>query len=666
MTPPLIDVTAAGDDTPAPAISAVDTAALLDTFVMAGMLSTSPPQDLIARISEAQDGWLREADAQFAMRKQLIEVEISEVERHISACADDRARAESEISAMNPEFDRLRQLDSQLSSRRAQISTALAVQRPFYRARLQEARTRAETAEVERAIALFKLTKSAPQEVLETSRRDTEYKRVADSERTARVERLRQEMERVLTAQQRAGVAASALEEAGVTRTVAGFLMWSGMGALLITGLGVGAWLASNVSSDGWAAPAIAASVGRSVGLAVAEHGYGSAFWVVALSLAMPVIVTMCFFAGDVLLSHIDARWRHSHQSRTSSQLPASWAGGAGKRVMRGDYLALLRRMPQLAGFCVLVGVPLTLAALQPPTNAMFASTLFWHVVAFCAGGVTAGFGIASLWLIFTMARFGTRKWASIFAPALAAISIACAAVGVATLAVDAISAGDAAAIVAILAAPLTFATGLQCRGTYRQFDVARNLVRMTERSIADACESEPAGGTDASQLADALAEVRRRLDEEWSQILSPIGSIEFIRPTRRFWKTPQVDNTVDKAALEEYSPADALLEPELLHQLFDIRGQLESARDEFERAAGERRQREERIELAQRTAVALQERRHLLLQQLDTMAAAHFGRIIERRSEVVQTVTNLGIAYETGRRLSSRRSTPELETALV
>ena len=99
------------------------------------------------------------------------------------------------------------------------------------------------------------------------------------------------------------------------------------------------------------------------------------------------------------------------------------------------------------------------------------------------------------------------------------------------------------------------FGVGLLLSANYRTCNLLREEERGAQRQLSAFAEIEHS----PTDLEQALKTAGAALDAQYDAALGggPEGAIPFIRPSRRFFNTPQTDDPLDKATLEDYSAAD-------------------------------------------------------------------------------------------------------------
>ncbi len=128
----------------------------------------------------------------------------------------------------------------------------------------------------------------------------------------------------------------------------------------------------------------------------------------------------------------------------------------------------------------------------------------------------------------------------------------------------------------------VAFAIGLVMSANRRTCNLLKAQARSAERELAGILRNgtEPTAGRLEAELSRAREAVEAHLSGTLATKAD--GTLSFMRPTRRFFNTPQANDDLDKATLEEYTGADALFEPALLTQLFDVSAELQQLRAEL------------------------------------------------------------------------------------
>jgi hypothetical protein len=570
-----------------PALTLDGTQTLEDSFATAGLLGLPEPTDLLQRFQEARDTLIAAENRVINFEERALEEHQHEVERLRSMLFDQQRRTTAQLDEVEKRFAVLVKQEGELVATRAAISSQLAAKRALYPQRLAEHEA--------------KLLAESRRTTIEQLRQERElFTEVENAQGSGFAEHLRRRLEdarRALEAasdaQSRIEEVVAALERAGLSRPVAGFLLWVGVPGVLAAGWFIANEILLLAAQMNVAGSGPLAAIGGAIAGLVTELGAVRSLIVVPLALvATTVVVFGTLLATDIALRRVDPSWTNDSGKRISAgRLPASFAGGAGKRLSRGDLLARLARAPFLATAVIAAAPILALVAFSETLQANIASAAFWLDILSLVAGISVALIVAAAGVVLTsrgsdgdgldIRAIGASRF---LLPVLVLVAIAAAFVPL-TFA-GYVAPRYALLLATNILAAATVACGLHCRGLYRARDVRRSEARQAAAAVEEAARTV-SGPFTPDEVLRRLAPLEASASD--TNATDSAGSIGFLRPTRRFFRTPQEGDPLDKATLEEYSPADALLEPELLGQLFHNRAALEQVRAAVEAIRTER-----------------------------------------------------------------------------
>jgi hypothetical protein len=156
---------------------------------------------------------------------------------------------------------------------------------------------------------------------------------------------------------------------------------------------------------------------------------------------------------------------------------------------------------------------------------------------------------------------------------------------------------GRESALIAVMFActALTMVVAVTWRSAHRQTVAGRAERDRLDRDLQDAvaaCDAPPLPHPHLRERLTTSTDLANATFDE--TVLGPLGEglISFIRPTRRFFRTPQQDDALDQAAIQAFTKADSLLEPELLTRVLATHAALEHLRVKLEHARSKRSER--------------------------------------------------------------------------
>lgn len=556
---------------------------VLDAFALSGMLGLPAPVEKLQALDELRTKQSAEESALVDDRLRLLREEGADTEKI-------RDSARNQLDALPGVLDSLAAQESDLAAReldllrrRASVSSSLASRRASYPHRVAAEKDRAFSELVDgitkreqiiaAAIANDPHTKAAADRL-----------RAKDAEREGLLRSARVRMETAVAAVEGAETRLRRLETVGLTRATSGFLTFTGLSALAIIGVVLGvqlAWLPGRpldlISSVLAVAAAGVIAPLRQLGPVKAAAALIAA-WIIVTAL-----MWLTLWVGDVLLGRVTSRWNTS-SNVPRDRLPGLWAGGEGRVATRRTLHQRLARLPFLATACIPALLFLFFAAWDVQFGSAVSALTFWPPVVggllgMAVVGVTAC--LAVVWAAPQLAAIQEGQVASRVRhwwPAWIGLAFSLAAVPVpgSTVLVPIAYVGQ---LGWLAAASIAFAIGLVTSANHRTSHLLKAQLRSAEREILsivnDGIELTP------TRLEQEFNRAREAIQAQFNSAMSGEGegALSFLRPTRRFFNTPQVGDDLDKATLEEYSGADALFEPELLTQLFDARAELQQLR---------------------------------------------------------------------------------------
>jgi hypothetical protein len=640
--------------------------ALEDSFANAGLLGLPEPAELLRNFERTRESLIEAETNLIVVERQALKAREEEIAAICVRLHEEETRTLSQVGGFDKRYEELKSQEGEVLVARASVSSQLAARRTLYPARIAERTANAEAQRRRHIIEGLREEHELLVQSVQTAGTTSPHGAAAIRDATSTLQDAR-------TAQAQADDLVLRLERVGLSRTVAGAALWVGASALLASG-----WLSATrlaagfLPASGIAGIDAGTAVGAALGNAAEALGpLGVLVTAAAVASGVAVLIVVLMTTTDRFLAHIDPTWRTGPGAKrvTSGHLPAGLAGGLGKRLSRGDLLSRTARAPFVAATVIASAPLLALLAFSEALRHSLSSPAFWLDIFTLLAGVCAASTLCAgvlTAMAISASKHSTDKAADAVTPLWIPACISGGSIVAAPLLVvmGLASSMTALALIANALAATSLATGLYLRGLCRAGDVRRSETRRAEAALDRAVENA-SGPFTAKRIAERLAS-KTDLTTGEEQLDAGPGSIDFIRPTRRFFRTPQDNDPLDKATIEEYSAADALFEPELLAQLFHHRATLEQLRAAIEDV------RTTRAEL--RHSVA---RVHAELREVHQAAKTereefvrrirlHSERILRWREEQATIDLNVKSAYVMGRSLRTQSDTRILEDTHV
>jgi hypothetical protein len=652
--------------------SAVIESSLEDIFLTAGMSGIPAPTTQLAELMQSFANLILDQEEFLESDRLLFEGQLRRVEEARAALPGRRATVDQRFAETAQKDASIEDRERGLLADRAGISSQLVARRASYPKRIAEERHKAHLAGLEE----FALRARKERDIRQDLRSEglDEQVRKERQERCAHLRgRLESAHDRLLSADTRVQM----LAQSGITRPVAGFLLSVGLAAT-----SVAAWTVGSQLSQG-ERPSLTFLTSVPVALSAGVAGIQNTFGAVAGTLLICATVAatcaaaaLILAAGDRLAHWFDPTWSASLDA-SRGKLFGAWAGGRGVRPTRASYAGLIIRLPLLlvlALFALLAMMVLRYAGIDH--SLVLVSTGIWRDVVCAAMGIGAVGALAGFIVIYVaqlseprraaLTSKGTiaplwhtdRELVAVFgliATAAAVMSV----IGVARGASSLLPRGSWALILSMwsVGGSYSLARGLVWRGVFREREVQKGEVRTLtselDKAVGQATPGESSHGALTERLDGLHDEIRRDFE---STVGGPQGILEFVRPTRRFYRTPQKEDTLDKATVDEYSEADARFEPELLNHLFDIGARLEALRAEWEHNRADRSGAAgELADILNLESTGEHEERQILTAAEDARRARRQS-IVDARKAALFTQAHCDAAYILGVEMRHRR----------